>query len=870
MAKNKGLIVGFDIKDYSSSKTEAEQQRKRDELQSILEKSIFSSFIDTKDTGDGIYVFIDSSNIYEYIKELNNIEREVNLNNEITIRFRAAVHFGTYSKTSALLKPNQTDFVGTALTETARFLDADCLKQLLAMNNNTKFVFGISHEVFSIILDDEPIDKYSKYYCKVKTFSDYIWLKTEGLNNLPECEKIQDECISQLNLTENFNKELLRAEFVHKFYGVTSDLSTFYVPLECNPISEDKDIKKIGTDTIIQNYLKNPKNLVFSGEEQSGKTGFCKNFFKSIFESKQFIPILISLKEKEFGKLENIIEKKIKEEFAVPSIPENCIKIVFIDNFNLLTKKYQENYISFLKNQKNFFFILTVDSMYFNIVENKKRLEGFDSYRLRECGNKVRGQLIERWIDFTDIKDLNYKKKDELSQYLTNTFIKGVIPFTPLYILTVLQAKDLYTDETITSKGHCYQALVYCALRKTNVPDLKIGAYITILSNIAYYFYSKSRTGISEDEFNEFFNQLSEKFNISFEYEEFKENISNASIFDNSSGNYEFVAPYLYYYFVSKYIADKINRGDSNIEQVYTNLYSNLQDKANAYIAIFLIHHTKNRKVLNYILDQTKLLYSNYPETILTNNEIKHIDNYCEKLYDLVITSQDESSKNRNNHDEEKDREELDEEDYENSKIIEEMNKALRTTDVLGQIIKNTQGEIEKKDIEKAYIELEKVYMRICNMFLTEIQRHEKDFLDIIMQRIEDISDKPLERKVLSETAYRIIGEFYFMSIYSSIKRTANCLGSTELTKIAKNIAYENKNPFKLCSYFQTVLWYEKRVPLDEMKSEMKEFSPTIRQLCRVLLVEYTDFHHVDTKHKQQISETFDIPIKKLNLDSSK
>ena len=66
------------------------------------------------------------------------------------------------------------------------------------------------------------------------------------------------------------------------------------------------------------------------------------------------------------------------------------------------------------------------------------------------------------------------------------------------------------------------------------------------------------------------------------------------------------------------------------------------------------------------------------------------------------------------------------------------------------------------------------------------------------------------------------------------------------------------------------ILWYEKRVPLDDMKKEFQNFSPVMQQLCRVLLVEYADFHSIDGKHKQQIAQAFDIPIKKLYLDGTK
>ena len=871
MATNKGLIVGFDIENYSASDNESQQLDKRNELESLLKKTFFSKFLNNKDTGDGIFIFIDSSDILNCVNELKHLREIADSDNSLTIRFRAVLHFGSYSTTKALLNPETKDYVGTGLIETARFLDSKCLKDLLKENHDTRFVFGISNEVHSIVIDEENLEDYTQYYCKVKQFSDYLWLYTKNHSVLPEEEKILNDMLLDMKLKESFERELVKSDFIHKIDGKQSDLSTFYVPLDCSPMTNKNEIEIMSSEVVVNDFIKSPSNIVFSGEEQSGKTTLCKHFFRVLFDSHVYLPIFISFKENDIGKFSNILSKKFHDEYDNMELYENCIKVVFLDNFDLNKTKYQDEYIDFLKNNKNFYFIITVDSLYLNAIKNQNRLEGFQIFTLRECGHKVRNQIIDKWIDFTEKDDKNYQKKDELSQFLTNTFIKGIIPFSPIYILTVLQAKDSYTDENITSKGHCYQALVYCALRKTEIPDSKIGTYITILCNLAFKFYSGQRTGISYEEFEEFFLQLSEKFNISFEFEEFSQKIAEASIFDNSSGNFEFSAPYLYYYFVAKYIAEKINRGDPEVEKLYMDIYSNLQDKANAYIAIFLIHHTKNRKVLNFIINQTKNLYSDYDETTLEKNKLEHIDLFTKNLFDkLIISSQAESFENRQKNDEEQDKENLVTVENEDVQILMNMNKALRTTEVLGQIIKNTQGEIEKSDIEYAYFELEKVYMRICNMFLTEFQKQEPEFLKFISQRIQETSTKVIDRKELSMITYKTMGSFYFMSIYASIKRTANCLGSAELTKIAKKVAYDNACPFSLCSYYQTVLWYEKRVPLDDMKKEFQNFSPVMQQLCRVLLVEYADFHSIDGKHKQQIAQAFDIPIKKLYLDGTK
>ena len=76
MATNKGLIVGFDIENYSASDNEAQQLNKRKELEALLKKTFFSKFPNNKDTGDGIFIFIDSSNIF-FNSSISFLNREL-------------------------------------------------------------------------------------------------------------------------------------------------------------------------------------------------------------------------------------------------------------------------------------------------------------------------------------------------------------------------------------------------------------------------------------------------------------------------------------------------------------------------------------------------------------------------------------------------------------------------------------------------------------------------------------------------------------------------------------------------------------------------------------------------------------------------
>jgi hypothetical protein len=188
-----------------------------------------------------------------------------------------------------------------------------------------------------------------------------------------------------------------------------------------------------------------------------------------------------------------------------------------------------------------------------------------------------------------------FNKTDELSEYLNNTFLKGIISFTPFYILTVLAASEDFVpiNGELTSKGHCYQALIYISLRKMNVAESEIGAFLNILAHIAFHFYEEDISSFSEEDLDIFLNDYSKKYNMSFENDYFIEKIEKSHVFYRESINqFSFYAPYLYHYFVAKYISDKIS--DKNVKKHIKRIYSNLDDQSNAYIGIFIVHHSKN------------------------------------------------------------------------------------------------------------------------------------------------------------------------------------------------------------------------------------------------------------------------------------
>jgi len=882
-----GVIIGIDIEKYSQTERTDEMKAKRKTLSQIISDSTNDIEIFKKkeviDTGDGGFILIETSKYEDILSAMNKIKEESGKNG--SIRFRAILHIGKYSETQKMFSDKSaedTGFAGDGINCAARYLDSNCLKELLKLNANINFVYGLSNEFYKQVFDQEYFDeqKYTKYGFQVKNYSNLVFLNTEGIVTVPEIEKIQKN--TNFRLTSDFSSFLDESDFVYQNEKEKSNLATFYIfPDLITDKPESKATYKVSANEVLLSLIKNPSNIVISGEDQSGKTGLCKTMFKAIYETNDYIPIYIKLAVSEKGTLSNKIAEALHLQYNrdIDREYDDRIKIIILDDFHYIDNVDQRKYVEYLKNEKNTFSIIFVDSLFNGSIEKQKLIDYFKSYSISEFGYVLRKKIIEKWIEFNCINDKNYCTEDELAEYLETTFVRGIIPFTPFYILTVLAARTDFVplNGDLTSKGHCYQALIYISLRKANIPETEIGAFLNILSNISFAFYQESISSYSEDQLNGFLEVYAERYNLPFEVKYFVKVISRSAIFHkNSIGQYAFYAPYFYHYFVAKYLADRLS--DKDTQKYIATIYNNLHIQMNAYIGIFLVHHSKDVRLIEEVLVNTMVLYDKYEEINLTKEEMRHIDDYANKLNNEIIEKYDKSQEERmkllsykDTHKEEEN-EDLDEISEPEEIRIELLNlkKAMRTVEVMGHILKNHSGELERKHLKECYVNAMNAYRRICNRFIIDFKKYEEDFVDFVVDRIENMEENSFTREDVSKYAQSFFSFFNMSIIYATIRRTADAVGSKGMMKIIKEVSEEIQNPFTYCVYLQCEMWYNKSLPLEDAKKRYKEFPLSIQHVIQRFLKEFTDLHHVEYREKQQIAASFNMKLSSLDYDYEK
>jgi len=871
-------IIGFDIKEFSSSKDSKMMSEKRNTLRDLIQQSsknltdIQNSFNDqaTPDTGDGCYMIIDSGDFLSVINFFYNLKDLIE--NQSLVSVRAVIHRGEVEKTNNLNNTGIT-WIGNGINDAARYLEAEPLKTLVSLNSSKKFMFGISPIFYDKICSLPEFKKtdYDEYSFKVKEFCNKIYLNIVGMK-LPEKKDFLELKSFKLQLT--FKNELYKIDFIYPDKTKPTNLNTFFVyPDLLSKDTSKKTEKKIDSKKLSEQYLSRADKILIAGGEMTGKTSLAKKYFEDIYSSKHYLPLFIACRKDNKKLLKNLISKLFNSQYEQKYSKELNNKIVLIfDNFHNWEFEYQSKIIHDLDSEGFSKVILFTDLFFIEQLKNLNMINHYQIYQIKNFGHVKRLELINKWISFLELPNTNFEAIDELNQYINKTLINGLLPCTPFFILTILLAKKDYLNnpnDEITSKAHCYQALVYIQLKYMGINDNQVNAYLNIFGYIAFFLYSNNREFLSESEFKNLIEKYKEEFLLDGEIEDIIKTFKKSSIFTNNNGfnQYGFTSEYVYFYFLGKYLAEHYNC--DTIKDKINTLFQDLSDNTNYYVAIFVVHHLKNEPFFDTIAEMTKELYKDYPEAKLTKEELKHIDNIYKETEKIFIEKLDRSDSNRIKAAEIND---VLEEDDDSAISIQEsivvIQHTIRLVELIGQIVKN-HGEIKKIKLKKYYLLGMSTYKRICMYFISNFKNYEKEFIKYIEESL--LFEKNYSTEEVKKEAYKLFAGLHFLSITATVFRTTDALGAKHLiADIIKPILDDDITPINYCIYLHSLMWYKKEIPIDELKVYIKQFPDTIIFLIKLLLKDYTDKHHIDIKKKQRLASALNMEIKDLEYDVMK
>lgn len=738
-------------------------------------------------------------------------------------------------------------------------------------------------------------------------FFKYIHDNKIFVNNTDVCDKgileitvnspmVLNQALDMQSLVDDDFYDFLNdsgANFTHRSKTLTLD--DIYVAPVMEQFSLSNDDEKgssFKSEEILKRIInKEVTHTIILGEENSGKTSFCKKIYKNTLSLNNTVPIFIKgrdIKKVTEEDISKLINKEFRKQYKSDIDLTTKDLVLIIDDFNncKLPQKSKKNFI-FNLYKNSFQTVITWDE-YFTLSELlESQVTTVEVYEILKFGGKKRLELIRKWVDlfedeFEDEQSKEFQIK-ELSKIVNSVIGKNLIPSLPIYILTILQANELTSTTNFEQStfGHYYDVLIKSALGQKIKANAEIEKYYSYLTELSFWLYENKVIEITENSFIKFHQSFIKKYSIQLSFREVVETLENCNLIQKNGEIYKFKYKYIYFYFIGKYLSDNLE--DETIQHEVTELSNRLYQTETANIYIFLSHHSKSKFIIKQILERARELFIE-EEVIEFNSDIKSINNLIEKKVDTIDFEEDK------NYEESPAEVELSEVEGGSSDIefseestdvngeidsISKVNKAFKTIEILGYIIKNRYASLTGEEKSNLIEELYKLGLRSLTFLFKTLLDGEEYIKNEIIDLIKKDPNGVLTVREREELAKQFIFNLLYMVSYSIFKKISSSIGSKDLEitfadvkeKLANGKGTEKNNAISLID-MAVVFEYSKAFPEKNVKdlAENLKNNPLAFHILRRLGINFMRMIPIKEQDQQRASNLLNISMKSQRL----
>lgn len=751
---------------------------------------------------------------------------------------------------------------------------------------------------FSII----KIDLNSNALSKI----DFIWNSDMYIKEL----KIEDQMI-QTGKTLQQNSFRLKAGFSSWLNDVgvslkhpkinNLTLSDLYVCPDVKQVKfDDKENsnseKRLSLEDIDEDAIY--QKLLVVGEENFGKTSFCKVTFMK-FHKKNLLPIYIngeSLRHTSIIDFNKLIDASFKKQYEESKLLQfqqlsNEQKVVIIDNIDRspLQDKYKNQLMIELEKYYPHIIMTAREIIKFQgLFDDYNTFHDFTKLEILPFGHGLRGELIEKWnlIGASQTEDQNdfVKTLDHYESTVSTIIGNNFVPSLPFFVLVIMQSVE--TDNSNLSEsayGHYYEYLIKQSLININLTNKDTDAFNNYVIELAFKFFEDEITEISQKELKAFHDEFNDKYDLSLDFKEYETNLFNAAIVTGYGDAYSFKYKYVYYYYVAKYLSQNIT--EDYVIEIVENMCKKLYIEEFSNIIMFLTHLSKNPLILHSVCENAKIIFQEIAPAQL-DSDIRPLNALISDIPDMVIKKQNalEARKERRSAIDEAEMANkengpitpsiTEEKRYEEFDIIGKMNWAMKTIEIMGQILKNYYGSTpgNQKMIlgEEAY----NLGLRSLNTFLNIFSENRDNLLEEIERILEE--QEISEKEDIEKTSRQFVFSLMSSITHYFIKKISDSVGTENLVETYQKILEKNNTPAVQLISLSLNLDHMHHLPIKEIEHLKKDFLPTnfiAYNVVRGLVINHLYLFQTDYKERQKVYELLNISEstqKKLALSSHK
>ena len=685
-------------------------------------------------------------------------------------------------------------------------------------------------------------------------------------------------------------------------------LTDLFVWPDFNKMDYRKDNKVVQTirDGIQKEFLDNTLNIII-GSSSIGKTSVAKRIF-SLEEDNTNCCLL--MRGNNFNSAdENSIKTAIKEAFIKQYTPEKyedfkqlpkSKRSIIIDDFDNI-KGVKDRRSSVLDYLCDYFGRVTIilGSTYELTTLLKSeyigRQDELNYYEILPFGNRKRKQLISKWYYLSE----NNATEDEILLRIENakkqidTFLgngAGFIPALPVFIIGVLQNGDAMQQTFSGSKyGFLYETLIISNISKVSDDYSKAGQYRIdqgILSELAFDLLLNKKTCFSKHDLKKAVTTIGEEHILELNENEFLNKMIRAKIIyeaTNEGEEYKFKYPYILYYFAGRYIA--YNLQDEQVKSVLEYMSNKLYNEVFANIVIFVCHFSGNREVIDNILLNAYSTFEEYDafDFTRTNPIFDRIKEAVEKL--LPKSAEDNSAVEVNK---EKALMNMDEmgindgrvhsqDEIEDEEVTEKemasVISALKTIEVLGQILQNYPTDVKRREKLEIIDEIHNLGMRTVQAMINTMGYLEEELINYVAEH-EMTKRKNIRHEDVVSGTRQFINMLIYGMASGMIHQVASALNSEHLLPAARE-KFENNTSISS----KLILADLKMNCLNEFNySEIKDLKKSFEnaketfavKTLELIIAHYLNYNKCSPQIRAKLSTLCDCSEKQVFLEQQK
>lgn len=579
------------------------------------------------------------------------------------------------------------------------------------------------------------------------------------------------------------------------------------------------------------------------GEEKAGSTSLLFELYRQ-YHGRGFVPILIcgkELRRTTDAEINTAIKHAVEVQYGKSYVDAFCQlpatqKLLLIDNFDESTMKAADARADLLCALKKRFghMVVTTGAMF----EMREMLDGDASrqllalqhYQLQPFGYLLRSQLIERWFslgaDGTVDEATFIARCDQAERLMDVVMAKTVVPSHPLYLLTLLQSMEAGRsgDFKESALGYYYQYLLTEAFQLSGVKPEKLTEIFQYSAHLAWEFHLHKKNELTKGELREFNDRFSKHW-VTVDFSPRLEVLLAARVLCRVGDDYKFRYPYIYYYLKGQYLSQSLS--DLEVRAYIGHCAQHLYVRDHANTVLFLAHHSNDEFVLNSIAESLHGLFrAHAPVTF--DGDTAGIKRLIEEAPKLTYSGESpvEHRKRRNELQDQLDDghdglSEMEESAPELS-LIAQMNMLFKTTEILGQVLKNQYAKIPRTRKVDLLEDLFNGPLRAIRDFYNYLEKNPDALvaeIDAALLRKGKV-DKEEDRKAI---ARRVVASLVQIITFAFVLRAAQSANLDSLSEDVREVV--KKNPtlaFKLIE-LNIILDSPKAIPRQKLKQLHKD-----------------------------------------------